>query len=75
MSETPGLRRLRDIGLPLWLLGLCWGIFNLGMMSLVVFTPDFLYSNGFSLAEAGSITSVIIIINTALSSFVGLLVV
>lgn len=67
-------KRLKEIGTPLWMLGIFWGVVNIGMISLVVFSPDFLYSSGFELGIAGTVTSIIIIVNTVLSPLAGFVV-
>jgi len=67
----PSLKSLAQIGLPLWILGLNWGLFNIATVSITTFSPDFMYQNGFALGTAGLITSVILIVTAILSPFVG----
>ncbi len=51
-----GLSR-REVGLVV-LAGLIWALFNVGLISLPSFAPDFLTTAGWTLAEAGSLVSV-----------------
>ncbi len=43
--------------MPIWLLGVAWGLFMAVMATLFTFTPDLLQAAGFSIASAGFLTS------------------
>jgi predicted MFS family arabinose efflux permease len=75
--EQPGepvsqqVKQVFKIGWPVWILGICWGLFNVAMVSVTTFSPDFMYQNGFNLGTAGFFTSVILIVTVILSPFLG----
>lgn len=48
---------IRDAGLPVWLAGLIWLLFNAALISFFTFTPDFLTTSGFTIASASFLTS------------------
>ena len=58
-TESTGFKLSRQ---ELWLItlaGLIWGLFNAGLASLPSFAPAFLTSVGYTVAEAGSLVSVV----------------
>jgi predicted MFS family arabinose efflux permease len=58
-TESTGVKLSRQ---ELWLVtlaGLIWGLFNAGLASLPSFAPAFLTSAGYTVAEAGSLVSVV----------------
>jgi predicted MFS family arabinose efflux permease len=58
-SELRGIRLSRYEILLVTLAGLIWGLFNVGFASLPSFAPGFLTSEGYSVAVAGTLVSVI----------------
>jgi predicted MFS family arabinose efflux permease len=71
----PGsLRRdLRETGVPLWLVGAAWMLFNAAIIALFTFTPDLLRTSGFSVSSAGFFTSLVMLPALILSPVVGYL--
>jgi predicted MFS family arabinose efflux permease len=58
-TKSTGLKLSRQ---ELWLVtlaGLIWALFNVGLASLPSFAPEFLTSTGYTIAEAGSLVSVV----------------
>ncbi len=77
-GDTPAPERpsslwqdIRLAGMPIWLLGLIWMLFNAAMISLFTFTPDLLRSSGFTPASAGFHTSLLMVPALLLSPLVG----
>ena len=64
-------RQLFSLGWPVWILGMCWALFNLANISVVTFSPDLMYQNGFNLGLAGFFTSIMLIVTVILSPFTG----
>ena len=52
-----GFRALREVGLPMWLFGIAQVGWNGAASCILAFTPVFLNSSGFSLVNAGLLTS------------------
>jgi len=50
----PGIRLA---GIPIWVVGAAWMLFNATIIALFTFTPDFLQTTGYSVASAGLVTS------------------
>jgi MFS family permease len=67
------LRGLRGIGMPLWLVGVAWMLFNAAIIALFTFTPDLLRTSGLTLASAGFFTSLVMLPALILSPVVGYL--
>jgi len=65
---------IRASGIPIWLVGITWMLFNAAMISLFTFTPDLLNAAGFSLASAGFLTSLAMLPGLALSPAIGLII-
>jgi MFS family permease len=68
-SSSP--KTLLKMSWPVWIVGLSWGLFSFGVASMTTFMPDFLYSSGFALSIAGSVTSILIICTAILSPLSG----
>ncbi len=64
-------RDIRLAGMPIWLVGVIWMLFNAAVISLFTFTPDLLTSNGFTPASAGFHTSLVMAPSLLLSPMVG----
>jgi predicted MFS family arabinose efflux permease len=72
--ENPaGTRSGRKIGLPIWLVGAAWGFFNMSIMSLFTFAPDFLVGRGLNLGRAGFDTSLVMVGSMLFSPVIGYL--
>lgn len=64
---------IRATGMPIWLVGVAWMLFNAAVISLFTFTPDLLRTSGFSVASAGFFTSLVMLPALILSPAVGYL--
>jgi len=73
IKDTPALsvRSLIQIGWPIYLLAMIWGVSSMGNMSISTFMPDFLYQNGLDLRLAGVITSIIMTCALFIGPFIG----
>ena len=65
---------LFTIGLPIWLVGVCWMLFNASLISFLTFAPDFLVSMGHSISYAGFLTSLIMWGTLPMSLIIGRMV-
>lgn len=65
------LKSIFKIGWNIWLLSITWGLFNLGLMGLMTFLPDFIYSNQIALNVAGSVSSIVMLCALVFSPLVG----
>lgn len=65
---------LLKVGVPIWLIGLCWMWFNAAVISFSSFAPDFFVSKGYSLAFAGFLASLLMWGSLVASPVVGRLV-
>ena len=52
-AEASGRIRIADVGLPIWLVGLAWLLFNAGTIPFMSFAPDYFRSVGYSVELAG----------------------
>jgi MFS family permease len=68
-----GTRSGGKIGLPIWLVGAAWGFFNMSIMSLFTFAPDFLVTRGLTLGRAGLDTSLVMVGSMLFSPVIGYL--
>ena len=64
---------LFQMGWPIWLLAICWGLISFNISSVFTFTPDFVYQNGIDLRIAGSITSIPLFCSLFISPLFGFL--
>lgn len=62
------------VGVPMWLVGLCWMWFNAAVISFSTFAPDFFVTKGYSIGFAGFLTSLLMWGSLALSPVIGYLV-
>ncbi|UCG64802.1 MAG: MFS transporter [Deltaproteobacteria bacterium] len=62
------------VGVPMWLVGLCWMWFNAAVISFSTFAPDFFVAKGYSIGFAGFLTSLLMWGSLALSPVIGYLV-
>ena len=62
---------LANIGILVWLTGLCWLWFNAAAISFSTFAPDFFVSHGHSTGYAGFLTSLFMWGSLALSPVIG----
>jgi MFS family permease len=67
----PGPTLEGKVGVPIWLIGAAWGFFNMAIMSLFTFAPDFLVAQGFALGRAGFDTSLVMIGSMVFSPIIG----
>ena len=65
---------LLNVGVPMWLVGLCWMWFNAAVISFSTFAPDFFVEKGYSIGFAGFLTSLLMWGSLALSPIIGYLV-
>jgi len=65
---------LLNVGVPMWLVGLCWMWFNAAVISFSTFAPDFFVAEGYSIGFAGTLTSLLMWGSLALSPIIGYLV-
>jgi MFS family permease len=65
------LQSIRLTGVPIWLVGSAWLLFNATMISMFTFTPDLLKAAGFSVATAGFLTSIVMWPALVLSPLIG----
>ncbi len=65
---------LRQGGGKIWLVGGAWMFFNATMLTFFTFTPDMLTVSGFSIAQAGFLTGVVMWPALVLSPAVGLFI-
>ena len=65
---------IRLAGVPIWLVGAAWGLFNAAVISLFTFTPDLFRAAGFSIATAGFLTSLVMWPALVLSPLVGYII-
>jgi predicted MFS family arabinose efflux permease len=72
-SPVSLLHALRTSGVPVWLVGAAWLLFNAAIISLFTFTPDLLRSSGFTVASAGFFTGLVMMPALVLSPAVGYL--
>ncbi|MBN1225136.1 MAG: MFS transporter [Candidatus Aminicenantes bacterium] len=71
-GEMAGLfSRLTNIGILVWLAGLCWLWFNAAVISFSTFAPDFFVSRGKSIEYAGFLTSLLMLGSLVLSPVIG----
>ena len=75
-EEKPAgfLSSLREIGLPIWLIGICWMWFNAAFMSFSTFGPDFFVSKDYSITAAGFLVSLLMWGSLCMSPIIGRLV-
>lgn len=75
-TEKPAgfLSNLREIGLPIWLIGICWMWFNAAFLSFSTFGPDFFVSKGYSITSAGFLVSLLMWGSLCMSPIIGRLV-
>jgi MFS family permease len=72
-EEKPAgfLSSLREIGLPIWLIGISWMWFNAAFMSFSTFGPDFFVSKGYSITAAGFLVSLLMWGSLCMSPIIG----
>ncbi|MFC1860838.1 nitrate/nitrite transporter [Chloroflexota bacterium] len=82
-SPAPGKRQLnstpyknlihdiRSIGIPIWLVGGSFMLFNASYITFITFTPDLLNTAGFSISSAGFLTSLIVWPALVISPLIG----
>jgi len=64
---------LLNVGVPMWLVGLCWMWYNAAVISFSTFAPDFFIAEGYSIGFAGFLTSLLMWGSLALSPIIGYL--
>jgi MFS family permease len=62
------------VGVPIWLVGAAWALFNASIISLFTFAPDFMVGRGATLNQAGFATSLVMVGSMCLSPVIGLVV-
>ncbi|MBI4288678.1 MAG: MFS transporter [Chloroflexi bacterium] len=61
-------------GLPIWLVGLAWGLFNASFIALFTFAPDFMVGQGLDLTSAGFNVSLLMVGSLVLGPAIGYLI-
>jgi len=64
---------IRSAEISVWKIGIAWLLFNAAVMSLFTFTPDLLKSGGFSVVQAGFLTSAVMWPSLVVSPTIGYL--
>ena len=75
-QETSGqaegfFQGIRLAGIPIWVVGAAWMLFNATIIALFTFTPDFLQTIGYSVASAGFVASAVMWTTLVMSPVVG----
>jgi predicted MFS family arabinose efflux permease len=65
------IQGIRLTGIPIWILGITWLLFNAAVISMFTFTPEFLQSAGLTIASAGFVTSALMWPSIVLSPVIG----
>jgi len=65
---------IRLVGMPIWLVGAAWGLFNAAVIPVFTFTPDLLKTVGLGIASAGFLTSLVMWPALVLSPVVGYII-
>ena len=73
-EETGLLSSLFNVGILIWLAGLCWLWFNAAVISFSTFAPDFFVSKGKSIGFAGLLTSLLMWGSLVISPIIGRLI-
>lgn len=68
------LQGLRLVGVPIWIVGAAWMLFNCCMIALFTFTPDFLQTTGISVTSAGFVTSAVMWTGLVVTPLVGYMI-
>lgn len=68
------LQDIRKSGLSIWLVGSIWMFYNVVILSLLTFTPDYLNTIGFSITSSGFITSAIMWPSLIIGPIIGIII-
>jgi predicted MFS family arabinose efflux permease len=68
------LQGIRLTGIPIWIIGIAWLLFNAAVISMFTFTPEFLQSAGLTIASAGFVTSALMWPSIVFSPVIGYLI-
>ena len=68
------LKGLKLVGVPIWIVGAAWMLFNCCMIALFAFTPDFLQTTGVSITSSGFVTSAVMWTGLVVSPLVGYMI-
>ena len=75
--QNPGLRirrSLRQMGSPVWWVGLSWLFFNAGFVSFATFAPDYFMRRGYSLSQSDVLIGIPLLGSLILSTPAGYLI-
>ncbi len=67
-------RSLKDMGLPIWFVGLSWLWFNAAFTSFVTFAPDFFLKKGYTIEQSGLLIGIPLLGSLFFSAPIGYLV-
>lgn len=65
---------LKQAGYGIWLVGLSWGLFNVGIVSFFTYAPDYFVARGEDIAKAGLLASYPMWASIVLAPIVGILI-
>ncbi|MHB1414800.1 MAG: MFS transporter [Chloroflexota bacterium] len=72
-SRYPSLRMISRVGLPIWLVGTIWALYNGATTSFITFAPDYFAANGASIRQAGFLASIVMLLSPPVAPLVGYL--
>jgi predicted MFS family arabinose efflux permease len=65
---------LKEMGYPIWWVGVCWLWFNAAFVSFATFAPNFFLQKGYTIEQSGFLTGIPLLGSLFLSPLVGYLV-
>ena len=68
------LLAIRGVGVPIWIAGVAWLLFNASFIAFLTFAPDFFVFEGYEIGFAGFMTSIVMMGSLILSPVIGFLV-
>jgi predicted MFS family arabinose efflux permease len=67
-------RSLKEMGFPIWSVGLSWLWFNAAFVSFATFAPNFFFQRGYTIEQSGLLTGIPLLGSLFLSPLIGYLV-
>ncbi len=68
------LRSLKEMGSPIWSVGLSWLWYNAALVSFATFAPNFFFQKGYTIEQSGFLTGIPLLGSLFLSPLMGYLV-
>ena len=68
------LRSLKEMGFPIWSVGLSWLWYNAALVSFATFAPNFFFQKGYTIEQSGFLTGIPLLGSLFLSPLMGYLV-